>query len=500
MQDTSDHNASVPLAIGLVLPAPGQCLRWHLLLAETLRRDGHALTIKRADVGPPRLPAWFNLLKRFEQTIYASRATGVLDWTANLPENELEIGSSVGLPEVWIDCCETPGLDAARVIRPGFSAVPVEQAMLSSILDGVPPAVGWRNGSGAALVQGTAAITATHIHSQTLSEALSRLVSMVQPAIVACLSGTNVDATDCLQRRPATAMAAAALSRALAERVRAALEKKLRGEKQWNVGWRSAPADGGILATGRLNAEAFSWLPRDAGRYFADPFPVEHGGRRVLFVEEYPYATGRGIISAFDIGSNGPQGAAYPIFERPHHLSYPCIFEHGGTLWMMPESAGAARLELFRCDRFPDRWTLHCVLFEGQVLADATFFQHGGRCWIAAGIASDGASDRDAMALFFADHPEGPWHPHPLNPVVVNVATARPAGWVRQIGSRLLRPVQDCTHGYGWGLGVMQVDELTEDAFAERRIAALPPPASLGATGFHTLNTGAGLEVIDAVI
>ena len=67
---------------------------------------------------------------------------------------------------------------------------------------------------------------------------------------------------------------------------------------------------------------------------------------------------------------------------------------------------------------------------------------------------------------------EGPWQPVPGNPVMVDVASARPAGTPFTWGDRLVRPVQDCVGRYGAGLGFAVVDRL--DAEASRRPWSAP--------------------------
>lgn len=47
----------------------------------------------------------------------------------------------------------------------------------------------------------------------------------------------------------------------------------------------------GVAETGSLEGSPFTVLPDDGKRFYADPFVIEHDGRPVLFVEEFPYAS-----------------------------------------------------------------------------------------------------------------------------------------------------------------------------------------------------------------
>ena len=67
------------------------------------------------------------------------------------------------------------------------------------------------------------------------------------------------------------------------------------------------------------------------------PLGVEHEGRTILFVEDFPHATGKALISAVAFDANGPVGTPVPVLEEPHHLSYPFVFEREGSFWMIPE-------------------------------------------------------------------------------------------------------------------------------------------------------------------
>src|SRR3569623_3055150 len=88
----------------------------------------------------------------------------------------------------------------------------------------------------------------------------------------------------------------------------------------WQVAYRSIEGPG-IAETGRLDGEPFKVLPDDGKRFYADPFVVERGGKIYLFVEEYPYATGRGVISVSELGPDGSFSAPQIVLEEPHHLS-----------------------------------------------------------------------------------------------------------------------------------------------------------------------------------
>ena len=108
-------------------------------------------------------------------------------------------------------------------------------------------------------------------------------------------------------------------------------------------------------------------------------------------------------------------------------------------------------------------------------------------------------SSWDALHVWHAPALEGPWTPISDGPVVVDPATARPAGRPIATADGLLRPVQDSTRGYGCGLALTRIDRLDATGFAETKLARFATPAPLA--GLHTWNRLAGanglLEVMD---
>jgi hypothetical protein len=99
---------------------------------------------------------------------------------------------------------------------------------------------------------------------------------------------------------------------------------------------------------------------------------------------------------------------------------------------------------------------------------DPTMLRYEGTYWLFAAVAVPGGSDWDELHVFFADELDGPWQPHPLNPVVADVRCARPAGRLFWDSGALIRPAQDCSVGYGRAIALQRVDVLTKTDTAKR--------------------------------
>ena len=264
----------------------------------------------------------------------------------------------------------------------------------------------------------------------------------------------------------------------------------------WCIAWRrldSAPLSQ-ALAT---KPESLFFLPDNGQHFYADPFILWREGKAHVFCEDLPYATGRGVIAHYTIDAAGHASQPEIVLQRPYHLSYPFIFEHEGTTYMIPETAQNKNIELYRCDHFPDQWSFVCVLIDQIEAADATLLWHEGRWWIFASLAGEGRSSWDALGLFYADQLEGPWQAHCGNPVVIDASQARPAGAIFQQEGALIRPAQDCRGGYGRGVHLCRIDRLDPKAYQQTVIDALHPSALWGYSGLHTLNRAGPWEIFD---
>jgi len=277
-----------------------------------------------------------------------------------------------------------------------------------------------------------------------------------------------------------------------------AMKKLKRGRPfYWQVAYRRVEGPG-IAETGRLDGAPFTTLPDDGERFYADPFVVARNGQHFLFVEEYPYAGGKGIISVSELGADGRFGVPRAVLEEPYHLSYPQVFEDSGEIYMLPESGGAGRLVLYRAEQFPDRWAIDTVLIEGKDINDATLLVRDGRYWLFCTERRGVGSASDTMCVYGADSLRGPWLPHKLNPIAIDRAGARPGGAFIGQGDDLTLPVQDGTHAYGGGLGLMTLTRLDDEDVEFGPVRAVAMGAAWARGGIHTLNRAGAIEVVDS--
>ncbi|MGC4002663.1 MAG: hypothetical protein QM811_05810 [Pirellulales bacterium] len=271
--------------------------------------------------------------------------------------------------------------------------------------------------------------------------------------------------------------------------------KKLFRREQWILLSKRGDALSGSF-------ERFKTLTPPADRFWADPHLIERDGRPYLFAEEYLDATGLGRIVVFECDENGnwispPQ----PVLERPYHLSYPFLFEHADELYMLPETAGNRTIEAYRCVEFPHRWEPAAVLMNDVSAVDATLHERDGRWWMFVNLREHpGASSWDELHLFSADSPLATaWTPHPANPIVSDVRSARPAGAIFEADGRWIRPAQDCSGRYGRGLKFMEIITLDERRYEEREVASHYADWSDDLTTIHAFARCRAATVVDAM-
>jgi hypothetical protein len=167
---------------------------------------------------------------------------------------------------------------------------------------------------------------------------------------------------------------------------------------------------------------------------------------------------------------------------------------------MAPEASMSGAVSIYRCVEFPARWECAGRLVTGIEAADATIFQHAGRFWMTSVVRDGVGGYSDTLAIHHAPDLLGPWEEHAQRPALIDSRFARPAGAVVDYNGALLRPVQDCSTGYGKRLVIMRVDALDEENFSQTPVKVIAPGRAWPGNRLHTLNRCGRLECIDGAI
>ena len=469
--------------------------RWHVALADGLSATGLSVRVATTPTGHTWGTDVARLLRR-ERRLHSLTARGSAPVTPEqLPAPRLgRHARGVAEPGVRLDLTGGPA-------RPGcwrltYDGRAGEDAVVHALLAGRFPVVRVVDDDGRTLAEGRPGSELPGVVAAALDDVLAGCVQLVIGAVSGHALRLPAEAASAGPAEPDRARTPGqAWRRTLAATPARRGYRLLHRSPHWRVGWRWVDGPG-LLERAELPAGGWHRLPDDGRHFYADPFPIVVDGRAYVFVEDFDHRLGRGVISVTELDEDGPPAVPRPVLESSVHLSYPAVLEDAGGLWMIPETSGARRVELYRATSFPDRWVLDSVLLDGIDANDVTPFRHGGRWWLSATVR-DGGSCSDALHLWHAGSLRGPWQAHDRNPVLVDIASARPAGRPEWCAGRLLRPAQDGSRRYGGGLTVTEVVELTPEAFVQRVVGHLEPGPGWPGRCLHTVNRAGRLEVID---
>lgn len=264
-----------------------------------------------------------------------------------------------------------------------------------------------------------------------------------------------------------------------------------------------ALAIGKPILSGQHKLSDFQVIEPPSGRYCADPFIVEEGGKHYVFFEEVVIGENKGRIAVAEIGDDGLLGPAQTVLSEPWHLSYPNVFKIDGQWYMIPESGAVEVVNLYAATSFPNSWTRVRSILSGVHAYDVTHLHHDGRWWFFATVSTVvSGSSCDDLFIYYTDDPvHGELQPHAANPVVSDITSARPAGAFIKKGQRLLRPSQDSRAYYGYGLLFNEVVKLSTTEYEERPLRRIHPGGADGHSwkGVHTYNECGDFAIIDVL-
>lgn len=240
------------------------------------------------------------------------------------------------------------------------------------------------------------------------------------------------------------------------------------------------------------------WLPKPPPhRFSADPFAIRRGDALHILYEDFDYTTSKGRISAIQI-TGDHVGEPEVVLVEPFHLSHPYLFQHDGVEYCIPEAYQTGDVVLYRADDFPRGWKRVATLISGFAGVDSTVIAYRDMWWLFATDQDDGPNHK--LKIWWAADLTGPWKPHPLNPVKIDVRSARPAGTPFVHQECLFRPAQDCSKAYGGRIVINRVTRLTPYEFDEEPAGALDPLRGQPyADGVHTMSGVGDTTVIDGV-
>ena len=239
----------------------------------------------------------------------------------------------------------------------------------------------------------------------------------------------------------------------------------------------------------------WQWVRGFAEHESADPFLVRDQQKLWLFYEDILPHSGHGRVAVTPAFDDSAEPSV--VLEKPYHLSYPCVFEHGPDWFMIPESSANSTVDLYRARRFPYEWEHVTTLMQGPRLVDTTPFFHEGRWYFFTTML---LPRRAYLSLLFVSEAlDAPWQLHPASPLTGDAAIARSAGPVTRFNGRLIRPVQDCLLRYGQSMTLREIVSLSPSVFEDRPVEQIMPTWHPGLSGTHTFCPAGPALALDAL-
>lgn len=273
----------------------------------------------------------------------------------------------------------------------------------------------------------------------------------------------------------------------------------------WAVAFRRTPAR--RLWEGEAQTP-FIFIPNNTRWWRADPFIFKHDGTNYLFVEMFDRWKNKGVI-AVAILRNGQCGSFKVCLDLPYHLSYPCVYEKDGEIFMLPEYGRSGGIHVFKAKEFPLKWESYRILRQGIMAADTTplFDKNNKIKSFFATIHKNGSIDNDNLHLMAAD---GTW----LRTLYEGNLRVRPGGNIIRTKTGLVRPAQDSVLSYGNHLVFYDMDSCDTENYTEHeRFSVFAPgrkaqspnmavrfsnqPKGIDFVGLHTYNGNEDYEVLD---
>ncbi|MDP1624040.1 MAG: hypothetical protein Q8M08_17075 [Bacteroidales bacterium] len=265
----------------------------------------------------------------------------------------------------------------------------------------------------------------------------------------------------------------------------------------WNVGIIGKPIHEVALGTDIIREAEVTWLaPVPGSRYLADPSGFMIDDKLHILAEDYSYSSQKAGISEI-IVEFYPVRVTNPakVINADRHLSYPYVLQHNGEIYCLPESHKSCNITLYRRDFGTGKFTQERVMLEAVEAVDPTLVFFNGLWWL---FFTDRKYSNTHLFLYHAHELTGEFKPHRLNPIKIDIRSARPAGTPFIHKNVLYRPAQDCAGTYGGRIAINRVFQLTPEVYIEKIVKFIEPvQGSRYSHGLHTLCSVGNFTLID---
>ena len=160
------------------------------------------------------------------------------------------------------------------------------------------------------------------------------------------------------------------------------------------------------------------------------------------------------------------------------------------------------RLEIYKCTHFPTKWELYSTAFEGELVADASFYDDPeGKKWLFINKkAIRNVPLNSELFIYQVDSAKlNTLIPHAQNPVIIDSRTGRNGGAIFSYNNEIYRPSQrNEGRVYGRALNINKIKELTIQSYKEENTRIVEPDFQVGLISIHHLHQIKDQFVFDA--
>lgn len=259
--------------------------------------------------------------------------------------------------------------------------------------------------------------------------------------------------------------------------------------EEWNIGILAKSID----SVENTDMKNVIWADQNKNHtYRADPFYIPSPHNRVIF-EKYDYKNQKANIASLELKNDRFQKEEKLELELENHLSYPFIFEENGKLHLLPESYTSNKQLHFT---FDSKWNKEKDFVMDEHFMDASLLFHEGYYWLFC--SKKDQLNNAGLYIYFSKKISATFEPHPLNPVKIDINSARPGGTPYSNEGKLYRPSQNCSKTYGGSIIINEIIRLSTIDFKESFYKELlPHEKSIYKDGLHTLSNAGEYCLVD---
>ena len=199
--------------------------------------------------------------------------------------------------------------------------------------------------------------------------------------------------------------------------------------------------------------------------FYSDPFFSP--SKDIIRVEAMNKSSDKGEI--VELSQNTLELKRIILGNPKYHYSYPFTFIDKEDEFILPEVASHSK-QFFISKPYEEEDKIFLWGLD-QPLKDPTIININGIYYLFAGFSSFETIEQN---LFYSlNSLDGPYKPHPLNPIVVNPKGARNAGRIFEKNGDLFRFGQNNTSSYGNGIIINKIIEISEEKYCEEEVGSI---------------------------